>query len=218
MSSNTHVFMIRHGETDSNVGGLFHGSTDIPLNVRGERQASLVAERVATLEHLSALHASPLMRAARTARAIAMRTGLEPRFHHGLAEMHFGDAEGLTLDGMTERYPALARELEDVSNLQARFPNGESRQEFHTRVRTVLDEIASQHRGERIVVVAHGGVIGSLMAQLLNEPYDWRRFPIQNCSVTHVELANDGPVAHILNDTVHLEQMSLDELSDAVQR
>lgn len=217
MSSNTHLFLIRHGETDSNVAGYFHGSTDVPLNNRGLRQADLVAERVATLDALSALHASPLMRAAATAQAISTRTGLEPRFHHGLAEMHFGDAEGLTMELMAQNYPELAREMEDYTNIHARFPNGESRYEFHTRVRTTVDEIASQHLGERIVVVAHGGVIGSLVAQLLNEPNDWRRYPIRNCSVTHIELAVDGPVAHLMNDTVHLEQLTLDDLPDAVR-
>src|SRR4051812_30776247 len=69
-AKHTELFMIRHGETDSNASGIFHGSTDVPLNARGLRQASLVAERLQRVELLHSLHSSPLQRALVTARAI----------------------------------------------------------------------------------------------------------------------------------------------------
>ena len=59
----TEVFMVRHGQTDSNVGGLLHGATDVPLNGVGMRQAALVASRIERLEGLGSLHSSPLTRA-----------------------------------------------------------------------------------------------------------------------------------------------------------
>jgi hypothetical protein len=31
--------------------------------------------------------------------------------------------------------------------------------------------------------------------------------------VTHLELATTGPIAHLLNDIVHLEQIEIDELT-----
>lgn len=210
----TEVFMVRHGQTDSNVGGLFHGATDVPLNAIGLRQAQLVASRIAQLERLDSLHSSPLQRALTTARAIASRTGLEPRLHVDLSEMDFGEAEGLTLATMSETFPDMALRFADITDYDARFPGGESRREFHTRVREALDRIVSDHAGERLVVVAHGGVIASLLAQVLgDDPNDWRRYSIDNCSVTHLELATHAPVAHLLNDVVHLEQIDIDDLS-----
>lgn len=206
----TEVFMVRHGQTDSNIAGLFHGSTDVPLNARGMRQAELVARRVAQLGRLDSLHASPLRRALVTADAIAAVTGLPPTIHPGLAEMNFGDAEGLRLDEMAERYPQLAERFQDLSDHEVGFPSGETRRGFHTRVRMALDEIVSEHQGERLVVVAHGGVIASLVAQLLDaDPNDWQRYHVANCSITHVELHTDGPLAHMLNDTVHLEELDV---------
>ena len=59
----TEVFMVRHGQTDSNVDGLLHGATDVPLNGIGLRQAELVASRIEQLESLHSLHSSPLQRA-----------------------------------------------------------------------------------------------------------------------------------------------------------
>lgn len=210
----TEVFMVRHGQTNSNIDGLFHGATDVPLNETGHRQAALVADRISQLTDLRSLHSSPLQRALTTARAISTTTGLEPLLHRGLAEMDFGHAEGLTLMTMAERYPDIAARFTDMSDHDARFPGGESRREFHERVRVTLDRIVTEHSGERLVVVAHGGVIASLLSQILGEdPNDWRRYSIDNCSVTHIELATSGPIAHLLNDVVHLEQIDVDALA-----
>jgi broad specificity phosphatase PhoE len=211
----TEVFMVRHGQTDSNALGLFHGSTDIPLNAYGLKQATLVAARMRQLSELRSIHSSPLLRALATAQAISNSIGLSPRIHAGLAEMHFGEAEGLRLIEMSERYPHLTERFEDLEDHDVRFPGGESRREFHTRVRETLDRIVTQHAGERILVVAHGGVIGSAIAQILGEnPNDWRRYTVDNCSVTHIELATSGPVAHLVNDVVHLEEIDIGEAAN----
>ncbi len=209
----TEVFMVRHGQTDSNVDGLFHGATDVPLNAFGLRQAQLVASRIERLERLDSLHSSPLQRALTTAQAIASRTSLQPILHLDLSEMDFGQAEGLTLATMSEQFPEMAIRFTDMSDHEARFPGGESRREFHNRVRVALDRIVADHSGARLVVVAHGGVIASLVAQILgDDPNDWRKYSIDNCSVTHLELATSGPIAHLLNDVVHLEQIDIDDL------
>jgi broad specificity phosphatase PhoE len=208
----TEVFMVRHGQTDSNAAGLFHGATDIPLNNKGLRQALMVADRMRQIDDVRSLHSSPLQRALVTAQAISRGTGLQPRLHVGLAEMNFGHAEGLRLAEMAQRYPELARRFEDFSDHDVRFPAGESRREFHERVRKTLDRIITEHAGERLLIVAHGGVIGSAVAQILGDnPNDWRKYSVENCSVTHIELATSGPVAHLVGDVVHLEQLDIDE-------
>lgn len=215
----TEVFMVRHGQTDSNAAGLFHGATDVPLNRHGLRQAEMVARRVEVIEEIRSLHSSPLQRALATARAISSGTGLHPRLHPGLAEMNFGAAEGLILSEMAERYPDITASFLDLENDEARFLHGESRREFHTRVRETLDLIVASHTGERILVVAHGGVIGSAVSQILGEnPNDWQRYAIDNCSVTHIELATSGPIAHLVGDVVHLEQVPLDDDTLAADR
>lgn len=206
----TEVFMVRHGQTDSNVAGLFHGATDTPLNATGLRQAELVARRVATLEELQSLHTSPLKRAFVTAEAISRQVGLSLHIHPDLQEMNFGDAEGLVMAAMIERWPDLARRFADDEDTDARFPGGESRGEFHQRVRLALDEIVTGYAGQRIVVVAHGGVISSLVAQIMGDnPNNWRRYPVANCSVTHIEFATRGPIARLLNDVVHLDEIQV---------
>ncbi len=212
----TELFLVRHGQTDSNVARLFDGATDTPLNQLGIRQAQLVARRVAELADLGSLYSSPLQRALLTARAISRSIGLEPVIEAGLREMNFGAAEGHAMAAIVERWPELAEQMQDPDGADVRFPGGESRREFHGRVRATLDLIATGHQGERIVVVAHGGVISSAVAQIVgDDPNDWRKYTVDNCSVTHIEIATSGPIAHMVNDVVHLESLSIDELSEA---
>ncbi|MEE9286098.1 MAG: histidine phosphatase family protein, partial [Dehalococcoidia bacterium] len=70
-----HLFLIRHGETESNRLGLALGRADIPLNERGRWQAQRLARALAP-ETLAAIYSSPLSRSRNTAHPIAQRHGL----------------------------------------------------------------------------------------------------------------------------------------------
>lgn len=206
----TDLFMIRHGQTESNIRNLLHGSTDVPLTETGMQQAELIATRMSQTPDLDSLYASPLQRARHTAEAIGRQTNLTPVLHEGLAEMHFGDAEGASIDELEALYVDEYQRFLNFDDFTIRFPGGESRGEFLERIQTTLDEIATEHTGQRVVVVAHGGVIAAAIGLIMKEqPGDWRRYGIKNCSLTHIELATSGPVTHMINDVVHLEQIDL---------
>jgi broad specificity phosphatase PhoE len=82
-----------------------------------------------------------------------------------------------------------------------------------------LDLIATANQGQRIVVVAHGGVIRSAVSQLLGRtPDDWRTLTVENCSITHVELASSGSIAHVVNDVVHLESLTVEQVSETLDQ
>ncbi len=54
-------------------------------------------------------------------------------------------------------------------------------------------------------------MISSLVSQILGEdPTDWRKYSVANCSVTHIEFATNGPLLHVVNDVVHLESLNVD--------
>ena len=201
------IYFVRHGETDSNIRGLLHGRTDVPLTPLGRRQAGLVARRLAQLNTFQALYTSPLQRAATTAAAIAAELGLRPAIVPDLAEFNFGEFEGITLGELQSRHPDIFRRIGDLNDHDFRFPHGESRREFHQRVRSVVEEVAGRHGSERVVVVAHGGVIGSAVAQLNGgDPNDWERFQVHNCSITHLEFdGHQVRAVHCWNDITHLE-------------
>lgn len=208
----THLYFVRHGETDSNVRGLLHGITDVPLNPTGVKQADLIARRLSNGLDLDRIVSSPLRRALTTARAIQRYSGLPLRIHEGLKEMNFGAAEGIPFTDVGVIYPDQSALFLDPDAPHARYPGGESRQEFFYRVNRVVDDIANQHIGEHVVVVAHGGFISAMLSVLLlDHTNNWRDKPIENCSLTHIELSTSETVAHLVNDAVHLEQLSLIE-------
>jgi broad specificity phosphatase PhoE len=42
----SHLFLVRHGETDWNVAGRWQGQTDVPLNEAGRAQVRELAQRM----------------------------------------------------------------------------------------------------------------------------------------------------------------------------
>ena len=86
-------WFLRHGETDWNASGLSQGRTDIPLNDIGRAQADRAAGQLVA-RGIARVHASPLARAAETARIVAARLALPVSFDDDLMETRFGVQEG----------------------------------------------------------------------------------------------------------------------------
>ena len=146
----TDLILVRHGETEWNRLGRVQGRTDIPLNDTGREQARATARRLAD-DRFDAVAASPLSRAAETARIIADGLGLGPvELIDDLVERNYGEAEGMTGPDIDARWGG---------KLEAR----ESRDEIIGRVTPALLALADRHPGQRVLVVSHGGVIGSLI-------------------------------------------------------
>lgn len=90
-------YVLRHGQTDWNVQMRLQGSTDIPLNETGRRQAH-VAAKILAGEGITKIIASPLSRALETARIVGAVSGVEPVIDKRLIERNFGQFEGMTID------------------------------------------------------------------------------------------------------------------------
>ena len=135
----------------------------------------------------AAVYTSVLPRAIETAQRIARGLpDVEPVADCDLCELHPGEADGLTWGEYLERYGA-----PDWGTDPGRpfSPGGESWSGFFERCRGALDAIARRHRGERVVVVAHGGVVEQAMK--LNrgsDPGARLLLTTENCSMTELEL------------------------------
>ncbi len=144
--------LVRHGETDWNRERRIQGSTDIPLNDTGREQARATGALLAS-RRWTAIVASPLSRAAETARLIGEHVGLsEPELEQRLVERDYGAAEGLTGAEIDALYPD-----------GAEVPGREPREAVAVRAVAALHDLAARHPGEAVIVVAHGGVIRSVL-------------------------------------------------------
>ncbi len=197
----TRFCLIRHGVTDWNYEGRAQGRTDIPLNAEGRRQAAAVAARVAT-EAWDAIYSSPLSRAAETARIVAAETGHEVQTDPRLMERYMGPAEGTTYYERQLRWPGLR--LSEI-------PGVETSAEMAARGLEALREIAARHPGGRVICVAHGGLIRSVLDAVSPPEGEQppRRSPIRNTGIARL-IFDDGRFLaegepdhrHILEDGV----------------
>lgn len=208
----TTLYLIRHGRTESNVLRRFQGQLDTPLDSHGVMQAHLLAARAAEEIDADVLLSSPLQRALVTAQIVGASLGLEPIVVPELSEMDFGAMEGMTIDRLEAEHPEIVAAMYDEDDDDFGWPEGETRRDFHGRVLRVFQTILTDYPGKRVVVVAHGGVIGSFLAQIEGgSPNDWQRNPIANCSLTHLHVTPDHTAVHLFNDAVHLEALDTEQ-------
>lgn len=209
------LWLIRHGQSRGNRDRRYQGQNDFPLTTHGEEQARVMAQKVAAnhrVSPFSALYVSDLGRAQQTANPVAERIGLRPLLLPELREIDVGDWSGLTYDEIRKLYPDEWNASYPVLDPDLERGGGESYRRALERVGGALEELASHHRSERILVVFHGGVMRAFLANLLGMDLAYmRRIRIDNGSISRVLLAERGnPLAGVvltLNDRSHLDEM-----------
>lgn len=203
----TTLLFVRHGATHANDIGYWQGWEDTSLTEIGLAQAQAVAQRIARDFAPVAVYSSSLRRAFQTAEPIARAVGCPLIPHDGLREIHFGQVSGLTIEQFRERFPGLWEAWTDKTNLDFRWPDGETRRAFFTRVWAAVDEILAAHPGgETVVIVGHGGSLRAALAYLLPDRFtNWWAYELRNASLTVVEVAAGQARLHMLNDCAHLD-------------
>ncbi len=211
MSQNTHVILIRHGQSQGNAEGRFGGHTATPLSPLGQKQAAATAGALVS-EKLTAIYASDLRRAIETATPLARLSGAPLITTEALRERSVGVMEGLTFAEAAAQHPEqyqalLRRDFEHV------LLGGESYRQMLDRAAGKLDAAIEKHRGGRIALFTHTGTICILILHLmgaLNAP-DLKPVWIatQNCGFARFDLRADGFVRVLaINDTRHLTGLS----------
>lgn len=154
------LWLARHGETEENTAGRILGRRDPPLSSEGVAQAEALAGRLRD-EGLSAVWASPLQRARRTAEVVAQALGLEAETLEDLVESDRGDWEGRLVAELALESPELHAAFL-AGEPSFRFPGGESLAEQRTRTRSALETVSAGPLPA--LVVAHAGTIRAALA------------------------------------------------------
>lgn len=215
------LVFVRHGESEGNAQGRLQGRQDSPLSPLGREQAGMAGawlkQHGPTFDHV---YCSPLSRASETARIIVGALGLpSPEEVPALHEVDPGRLQGLGLPEIKEQFPSfMARGLEGLGDFSEY--GGEGYDDVQARVERLRQRFLDKHQsaGERICVVAHGGINFQFVKHLVCSPVP--RVAILrmgNCTATLVRLRERrgqvmGEVAwHVpveLMGSASVEQMS----------
>ena len=178
----TRFDLVRHGETEG--GSRYRGSINDALTPQG-----WVAMRAAVGEQSDwdRIISSPLRRCADFAHNLAQRHALPLVLDARLREIYFGEWEGKTATELLAADPeAVARFWDDPLHFPP--PGAEDVRDLQARVLRAWEDMLVQHRGERLLVVTHGGplriILGhvqklSLLESLQQEVAHAERFYIE---------------------------------------
>ncbi len=202
----TRIILVRHGETEWNRVERFRGRADVPLNAAGLAQAEATGRRIAADVTPAAVYSSPLSRAVVTAEAIAGHFALAVQVHPGLADIDYGEWQGLTPDEARARWPEINHAWYNAPQT-ARIPGGETLDDLRARAMAAVSELAARHAGQTIVLVGHTVVNRIILLGVLGLGNDrfWR-LRQDTCAVNVFEAEGDDFTLVSLNDTYHLRQ------------
>jgi len=181
------------------------GAADPPLSADGERQAQLLADYLGS-EQIDAVYASPLRRAVQTAEPLCRQIGREMVLDAGIAEFDQHSSEYIPVEELKASGDPRLKEF-----LLGEGGEFDDRDEFRKRVFASITRIVSQHGGERVAVVCHGGVINSYAGDVLGLDVEGPGFFYPNyTSITRIAASRSGVRSIVtLNETSHLRNTGL---------
>jgi broad specificity phosphatase PhoE len=210
----TTLLLIRHGETLWNREGRFQGHADSALSPLGEEQARRCASFLEGIV-ITAVCASDLQRAARTAAVIADGRELTVACSADLREVCLGEWEGLLTSEAEARDPEIWAQWR-ADSLHHRPPGGESLEALAARTVCFLESVVKLHPGETVAVVTHGGPIKAAVLRGLGAPLtSFRKLRIDNASITQIDVTGERWDLVHFNAACHLAEPTETAADDA---
>ena len=187
------LFVVRHGRTASNAGGLLLGRADPPLDDHGRAQAATLSSVV---EAPVRVVSSPLQRCRETAAAFGRDAEVDDRW----IELDYGDWDQTPIASVAAEDWARWR-----ADLDFRAPNGESLRELGERVRSACEDLADDARDADVVVVTHVSPYKAALAWALGvgDEIAWRLHVVP-ASISRIAVRPTGPVLLTFNEQAHL--------------
>ena len=197
------LLIIRHGLPVRRE--LTEGAADPELAPQGREQAEHLARYLAS-ELIDAVYASPLARARETAAPLAELLGMEIRISPGVAEWDQNSSEYVPVEELKA-----ADDPRWHAMLSGEWSSDESEDDFRTRVLESIETIVDDHRGQKVAVVCHGGIINGYLSHVLGLGEFARGFFYPNyTSINRVAAASSGERSIVtINETSHLRGTGL---------
>jgi len=208
--------LLRHGASTFNLQHRCQGCSDEPeLTMQGRHEARLSGERLA-LEAIHVVITSPLRRSTETTGELlqavcAYDRRIASEIDTRLREIELYYWEGLSLKEIPRRFPEQYDDWRlrpnefhmQLTDGQVLFPA----RDLYDCVRSLWVQLLSDHAGESILLVSHGGTIRALIGTALGlGPEHFQSFQQSNCGLSRLCFAPKSGLGRLdlLNDTAHL--------------
>jgi alpha-ribazole phosphatase len=180
--------------------GICYGQTDLEVTESFEEEAAMIAECLPAA--FGAVYSSPLRRCSMLAERLF--PGMPVLLREQLMEIHCGEWEMKAWDELPKE--EIEPWMADFVNI--RIPGGESYIDLHTRVNRCWEEIVGAARNLPVAIVAHGGVIRSILAGLTGTPLidSFRVFSLHYGCVVRLQAAAEGWERTVLSNRAPAEK------------
>lgn len=188
------LILVRHGQTDMNVEGIYFGWLDPALNEKGREQGERAKEVLRKISYDN-IYSSDLKRASETARLVNY-LNRELVLDKRLRELNFGIFEGLSYEEIKSKYPEECKESEkDWQNFN--FITGENPKDLQKRA---VEFVESLDLEKNNLVVTHWGVINCILSWYFSNGIEsYWKYSVENGGICIIESVDRFPILKGLN-------------------
>ncbi len=172
------IFLIRHGESTSDIEDRYGGHYDDHLTAGGMKQAQAVAKKLADTG-IKIIFSSPFYRARETAEIISKNLKCRMKIIGDIKERNrYAHLAGMKKSVAAKKHPEHVKRLKDHTY---GVEGGENYDIFKKRIEKTFEKLTSEPY-DVIAIVTHGGPIGCILRIL-----GWGEFKMGKCAYFEIE-------------------------------
>lgn len=186
------IYLIRHGESTSDIKQRYDGDYDDHLTEKGKKEAEVVAQKMLD-RSITHIFSSSRIRAIETSEIIATKLGVPIIVMDDLKEQDIYTAfQELSINAPEEEY----RRLGEIQITRENAPKGtEAYEDFKIRVISSFMSIASR-QSDNIIIVTHGGPIRCIFREFIKSS---ELKKISNGAIVELEKTDTGYILKTLD-------------------
>jgi broad specificity phosphatase PhoE len=174
------IFLLRHGETTSDIEDRYGGDYEDHLTERGIAQSNELAEKLSD-KVIEVIFSSPRIRAKETAEILMANLGCGLEIVDDLRERNaYGILTGMVKGEAMEKYP---EHVEAVKSYGNTIEGAESYEHLTERVKACFDALAAKPH-QTIAILTHGGVIRCFLREVMRLP---ELGSLGDCAIIEIE-------------------------------